>query len=166
MIKDLKNVELKDGDILHCMSNGWLAKCIKFFTKSRFNHSALVIKLSGYLFIADSQIKGTSLKTIEEWERKYRYKYVISRPNKFTPATKKKALSLLGHTPYDFFSLLYQAWYQITGKWVGKTGKKALERMYCSEYVSYVFGVAAWYKTSPQDLFEYLEEDSNFTHIN
>jgi hypothetical protein len=142
-----------------------LAKLIKWFTKSRFNHSALVLNLSGYLFITDSQIKGTHLKTIEEWQKKYNYKYIISRPDNFKRAMKKRAVSVFGHTPYDFTSLIYQAWYQITGKWVGKSKDKAEHRMYCSEYVSFVFNKPGWWKTSPADLFDYVKKNNNFVII-
>jgi len=165
MIKDLKQIELKDGDILHCMSNGWLARLIQFFTKSKFNHSALVISIYGNIFIADSQIKGTYPKTLKEWQDKYNYKYIISRPNKFTKKEKERAIEVFGKTSYDFASLLYQAWFQITGRWKGKTQEKAEDRMYCSEYVSYVFDKPNWWKASPVDLFEYTVENDNFTIV-
>jgi len=160
-MKNLNNVELREGDILHCMSNRWLAKLIKFFTKSKINHTALVLNIYGELMILDSQIKGTNIKPLKDWVKKYKYKYIISRPNKFTKAQKKRAVSIVGHTPYDFASLIFQAWYQITGKWIGKTYEEAKKRMYCSEAISFIFQFSKWWKRSPNDVFEYTQEHSD-----
>jgi len=164
-MKNLNNVELREGDILHCMSNGWLAKLIKFFTRSKINHTALVLNIYGKLFIVDSQIKGTNPRPLIEWAKKYNYTYEISRPKNFSIGHKKLAISAFGHTPYDFASLIFQAWYQITGKWIGKTYEEAKKRMYCSEFVAYVFQMHKWWKMSPAKLYEETRNNINFENL-
>jgi len=165
MIKDLNIIQLKEGDVLHCTSNGWLAKLIKFFTKSKINHTALVLKMGYHFFIVDAQANGVNLKTVEEWSHKYKYKYIISRPRKFSSMNKHRAFSKCGVTSYDFMSLLYQFWYVLTGKWVGKSNDDASKRMYCSEYVAYVFKLDKWWEKSPKDVYEMMNKSINFISI-
>jgi hypothetical protein len=60
----------------------------------------------------------------------------------------------VGVTAYDFESLiLRQPLELITGKWREKSDKET--RMYCSEYVAWVYGVKESYRMSPQDFYEW-----------
>lgn len=165
MIHNINTINLQEGDILHCMSNGLLARCIHYFTKSKINHTALVLKIYNNLFISDSQIKGTYPIPLKDWTKKYKYKYIISRPLKFTKYNKYKAINRWGKTPYDFASLLFQAWYQMTGRWIGKGKYKAEKRMYCSEYVAYVFNLDRWWMKSPKDVYNTLTKSNDFITI-
>ena len=165
MIKNLNTIQLKEGDILHCMSNGWLAKLIKFFTKSKINHTAIVLKINYNLFISDAQIKGVYPIPLQDWIKKYNYKYIISRPVNWNERYKNRAINRWGKTSYDFLSLLYQAWYSFTGKWIGKTKEGAKKRMYCSEYVGYIFNFPEWWEMSPANIYEYTKNNTNFVTI-
>ena len=165
MLKNLNTIQLKEGDVLHCTSNGWLAKLIKFFTKSKINHTALVVKMGYHLFIIDAQANGVNVKTVDEWTRKYKYKYIISRPREFSSTHKHKAFSRIGITGYDFMALLNQLWYVLTGIWTGKTHESARHRMYCSEFVAYVFNIEEWWKKSPKDVYEIMDKNTNFITI-
>jgi len=161
----LKN-ELRSGDVLHCTSNGILGKFIQRFTKSRINHTALVIEVWGELFIIDSQKDGTNPRPFKDWVMKYNYKYKIHRPILFTKRSKYRAVSKWGHTPYDFASLfIWQPIYILTGKWHGHKGLRADNRMYCSEYVSWVFELKNWMMLSPQAAFEAMSKSGKFELI-
>jgi hypothetical protein len=154
---------LKSGDVLHCSSKRWLPRLIQWFTKSRINHTALVVNVLGELFIIDSQKDGTNLRPIEQWEKKYNYKYIVHRPIAFSPHQLQRAIHKIGSTSYDFASLfLWQPLYIITGKWHGKSKGKAENRMYCSEYVAWVFMFPGWWKLSPQAVFEYMNDSPFF----
>lgn len=159
------NIELEPGDILSCTSNGWLGKMIQLITKSRISHSALVIDIWGELYIIDSQKDGTNPRKLDDWMKRYSYKFQVHRPidGKFNIKNiQKRALSKSGKTPYDFKSLLwFQPIYVLTGKWVGHTHEFAEENMYCSEYVSWVYNIGRFWEKSPADLFEYLNNNKN-----
>jgi len=162
----LQKSELKSGDVLHCTSNGVLGRLIQKFTKSRINHTALVIEIWSELFIIDSQKDGTNPRPFYEWVMKYNYKYKIHRPTVFTKDEKFKAVSKWGHTPYDFASLLiWQPIYILTGKWHGRKEPRADGRMYCSEYVAWVFDLNHWWKLSPQAVFDSMVESGKFELI-
>ena len=148
---------LQDGDILHCFSDELLSKAIRKVSDSKYSHTAMVIEIWGHLFVIDSQAKGTTLKTLDDWKNKYNYKYDISRPtNGITNEIRVRAVGKCGDTPYDFTSLIiFQPIYQLTGKWLGRKGKKSEKRMYCSELVCYVYSIPFAYSNAPQDVFDY-----------
>lgn len=165
-METLRKGELKSGDVLHCTSNGILGKLIRKFTKSRINHTALVIEVWGELFIIDSQKDGTNPRPFQEWVTKYDYKYKIHRPIVFSNKEKYRAVSKWGHTPYDFVSLfIWQPIYILTGKWHGRKEPNADSKMYCSEYVSWVFELPNWWKLSPQAAFEEMIKSGKFELI-
>jgi len=158
--------QLKSGDVLHCTSNGVIGKIIQKFTKSKRSHTALVIEVWDELFICDSQIDGTNLRPFEEWVKKYNYTYSISRPLAFPDYYRERAMSKIGHTPYDLKSLfITQPIYQLTGKWVGRPEERADTKMYCSEYVSWVFKLKEWWKNSPQRVFDIMSNSEDFYFV-
>jgi hypothetical protein len=154
------NIELKPGDVLHCTSDKILARAIQFFTKSRISHTATVVDIWGKLFIVDSQRDGTNPRPLKEWIEKYSYKYKIHRPLEIDIVKYHiKVASKIGFTPYDFASLLiYQPWYQITGKWIGKTNKESDKKMYCSEFVAWLNDLPEYWRLSPNQVFEEMEK--------
>lgn len=154
---------MKDGSILHCYSDGFLARAIRRFTRSRVNHTALVIEVWGETFIIDAQRDGVNLRPLKEWQKKYNYNYIISEPKTFTKEQKQLAISMVGHTPYDFASLLwYQPLYILFGKWYGKRKGDAKNRMFCSEFVAWVYELENWWKLSPQEVKEKIKKHKNF----
>lgn len=162
----LRKENLKSGDVLHCTSNGWLGKIIKKFTKSKINHTALVIEVWGEIFIVDSQKDGTNLRSLDNWNKMFNYEYKISRPYNFSVDLRNRVVSKIGATPYDFISLiLWQPIYILTGKWHGHTRKDAEDKMYCSEFVSWVYSLNNWWENSPQMVYEELLNDDRFKLI-
>lgn len=169
-MKQLIKENLCHGDVLHCSSNGILGRCIKFLTRSKINHSALVIKIDDEVFICDSQKNGTNLKTLENWVKAYNYDYKIHRYKFNNPIWGRKirirALSKIGVTGYDFTSLVFwQPLYLLTGKWFGRTKEKAEKRMYCSEFVAWVHSIGFWWEENPDSLFKTLDQLGTFDLI-
>lgn len=159
----LSKQTLSHGDILHCSSNGFLGRCIKFVTRSTINHTAIVLLIDGEVFISDSQQNGTNLKTLENWNNAYNYQYKIHRykfnSEKWGRSLRVRALSKIGITGYDFASLLiWQPIYLLTRKWYGRKEGKAEKRMYCSEYVGYCHDIPEFWKHNPDELFKVLSE--------
>ena len=164
---DLRKSKLQKGDVLHCTGQGFVARAIRLFTRSRVNHTAIVIEVWNELFIIDSQADGTNLRPIKEWNDKYNYSYIIHRPKTFTTQQREKAVSVIGTTPYDFKSLLwYQPVYILTGKWKGKRYDAAAEKLYCSEYVAWLFDMPGWWKASPEAVKNWMDDHKGFTRIN
>jgi len=158
------------GDVLHCTANSFLARAIQLFSRSRINHSAFVVQIEEILYVIDADRHGTNPKLLDYWIEKEKYSYIVSRPDPNVydiAALQKKAFSLAGHTPYDFASLLrYQLIYQLTGKWKGKQNAEAKEKLYCSEFIAYIFDMEAWYSCSPQDVFNFMLNSINFKIVN
>lgn len=155
-------MKLKCGDILHCYSNSFLSKTIRKMSDSKYSHSAMVIEIWGKFFIIDSQARGTTIKTIEDWTKKYQYLYSVSRPKyNIDDELKFRAMEKCGDTPYDYVSLLiYQPIYQLCGKWLGKKSDNADRRMYCSEFISYVYKIPHYWSNSPQDVYEFCTKSN------
>lgn len=165
---DFNVKDLQDCDVLHCRSNGFIARAIQWFTKSRLNHTALILNIRDEFFVIDSQIDGTNMRPLDEWLKKYNYIYKITRPwfNWNKEDIKTRALSMIGHSPYDILSLIwYQPIYQLFGKWKGKRSPEAKERLYCSEFVAWVFNMEIWWKASPEFVFKRMKERNDFVFV-
>lgn len=165
-MKTLDKNTLQSGDVLHCTSERLLSRIIRKLTKGRVNHSALAIEVWGELFIIDAQKDGTNLRPISEWNKKYKYSYKIFRPTDFSTEIRSKAISKIGSTPYDFLSLIvWQPIYILTGKWHGRSKENADDRMYCSEYIAWLFNYENWWQLSPQAVYDIMENDPRFSRI-
>jgi len=166
-----KKAQFQHGDVLHCYSTRLLSRAIRRVTRGRFNHTAIVVQWAGMLFIADSQNDGTQLRPFDEWTAKYGYKYIIHRSILYPDLTfqenlTERVLKVIGSTPYDFKSLLwYYPRYVVSGRWRGKRKDAALKRMFCSEFVAYVHNVDNFWKISPQELYEILEDNKIYFQV-
>lgn len=170
--KNFSVLNLKDLDVLHCKRENFLGKAIRLLTKGRFNHTALFIMMENQPFIIDSQADGTHLRPFSVWQKKYGYKFDVSR---LTPEVdpkrremfKKQALRQIGHKKYDLASLLwFYPRYIFTGKWKGKKKAPANEKFYCSEFIAFVFNHPEYWKQSPQDVYNWLNKHEFFETIN
>lgn len=156
-------MNLKPGDILHCSGNRLISKLIKKFTKSKFSHTALYIEIWDQPYVIDAQKDGVNVRPFKDWMDKYNYSFVVSRDTTLseyhTKQLSKRALLKTGHTAYDLESLLLrQPWKLLTGKW--KTAKNEEEKMYCSEFVAWVYEIPNYYKMSPEDLYDWCVQHS------
>lgn len=159
---------LSTGDILHCQGDRLISRLIRRFTKSRFSHTAICIRLDGRLYIADSQNDGTHLRPFDQWQKKYKYKFICHKLNTSVRELhlqyiRDKIISNIGTKGYDFKALLWDhPRYIVTGKWKGRKGGRAIEKFYCSEFVAYVSGFSNFHKLSPQDLYKLLRTNTDY----
>lgn len=163
LVMDIKS-NLKTGDVLHCQGHKLLARTIRKVIKSRLSHTAIVIRMEGRLFVADSQREGVNLRSFDEWQRKYKYKFFVSRFGCSSSIIEEKFMrermfKTLGIIKYDYASLLiHQPIYLLTGKWPRKKPHKENKRFYCSQFVAYVLGIENSHLFSPQDLLVELRK--------
>jgi hypothetical protein len=154
---------LKTGDVLHCRGNRLISKLIRWATKSQINHTALFIWIWDEPYIIDAQDNGVNVKPLQSWLDEYKYNFVIHRRPK--PIAEKKiatkAMSKVGLTAYDFEGLLIkQPIALLTGKWNKKAKNHEEDKMYCSEFVSWVYGLDESYKMTPKDFLKYCNENN------
>jgi hypothetical protein len=152
--------KLMPGDILHCWNDGIISRLIRKFTRSQISHSAIFIEIWSKPYIIDAQSDGVNVRPFDEWMKKYKYNFLVTRstqPFLDHKAISIRALSMSGHTAYDFAGLLIKHPIQlITGKY--KASKKETEKMYCSEFVAFVYGIENAHRMTPHDLFMYCIE--------
>lgn len=155
---------LKTGDILHCSGKRLLSRLIKKFTKSKFSHSALFIEIWGQPYIIDAQKDGVNVRPWNDWCDTYNYNIEAQRsPNVIDYVEfSKRAMTKVGHTAYDIEGLvLKQPIELLTGQWNRK--KNEDDKMYCSEYVAWVYAVEKSYRMSPEDLYQWCLSNSFIT---
>lgn len=146
--------QLKIGDILHCKNQGIISRLIRFFTSSEISHSALYLEIWGKPYVIDAQKDGVNVRPFEEWQKEYKYEILVTRFHKTIDEKELaiRALSMVGHTAYDFKGLLVKHPLNlITGKY--KKEKDPADKMYCSEYVAWVHQLPLAYRMTPKDLF-------------
>lgn len=140
----------KPGDIILSGSNTWLSRIIKKFMRlyskkqkvrvdKVYSHAAMVINLWDNLYVAEAEANGINIRPLF---RTYgvinkdvllltpKKKYLVKEQEEISKVATKSALV---PTRYDYFSLLHQVRYIMTGKWPGSKGSKANKRLYCTE---------------------------------
>lgn len=157
---------LKTGDILHCRGKSIISKLIMWATKSKWSHTAVFIEIWGQPFIIEAQAKGVYVIPYFEWLKEWQYDFEVSRNIQLTDYRLYSimAMSKVGHTGYDFASLLIRKPIQIiTGKW----RKRAVEddRQFCSEYALWTHDVVKSYSMSPQDVYEYTHSTNGWVDV-
>ena len=169
MIQKLTTKQLKHGDVLHCWSGSWLSRTIRRVTGGGISHTAIVIKLNGTVVIADAQANGVNLRSLQEWQKKYNYEYTIhrrlDRSAEWLNSIDNRVMQKIGVTPYDFAGLIHQLVYNVCGWWVGRRKEKAEARMYCSEFIAWVLQIDRYWKLSPAQLYEVLENSNEYELI-
>lgn len=136
--------DLKTGYIICEHSGSWLAKAIRFFTRSYWNHCITVICFGKIKYAYESKMiyQQSNLKN-----RLNNDKYLVKIPLfKYSEKeVKERALELLGSL-YDVKgTFLQQMWYYLTynitgkGKWIFKNNDK---NFYCSEASLYLLDIA------------------------
>lgn len=151
---------IQTGDILHCRGKRLISRLIMRFTKSKWSHTALAIRIDGKLFIIDAQRDGLNLRPFDAWHSKYGYKILVCRTMKanwmFSKSyIKERAMGKIGVTAYDFESLFIRyPWKLLTGKWKNR-GSKEDDRFYCSEFVAWTYSVPNWFEMSPELIYEW-----------
>ncbi len=162
----------------------YICAAIRFFTKSYWNHSAILVKEKGRSdYIVEMGAKGIERSEYVEWcEDKIIH---VHKPTfKYDKQHMMLIISLLLKLKmkYDYrgtfwYQLLYSIGKFINRifgtniKWMGFTSAgRAAQKFYCSELVAFLFHETSgfleeWYKMSPSHLFEkmvYMGSDSRF----
>lgn len=150
-------MNLKTGDILFCTGKKLLSKSIQIATRSRLSHSAVFISVWGVDCIIDAQKDGVNLRRMDLWQEQYNYTYIVLRsPREIIEAEfGKRALEIIGTTPYDYWNLVFrQPKKLITGQWDAR--KNETDRMICNGAVAYLHGLPNPDQYDPQQLFDVL----------
>lgn len=145
----------------------YLSFAIRFFTKSKWGHSAGLISIWGEW----CAIEMNPTPQIPTWDKWCKDKVIRVSRYKGYYDEKRWAITMMSkqndsETKYDYFSLfIWQLIYQLTGYWLGRT-KNADKKLYCSEYQAWgyhqVTGLFSnFYKTAPS----VLAENKNFETI-
>jgi hypothetical protein len=157
-------IYLKTGDILHTHTPFTIkrpltiiAAAIRWATKSYWNHTAVVVRIWGKVFIMESEIHGVQRPIpLEEWVGNK----TVSITRSYEESEREyalKAISKIGKAKYDFASLFWFHPIEILfGRYYGYTSeRKAAKRFYCSEYAAWLRNYPDWFKMKPIDLYEY-----------
>lgn len=146
----------KTGDIFHCTRNSFISKAIRFFIKSNLSHTAVLVMCWDKPFIIEAQSKGVYAIPFDEWLVKWKYTFIVTRPSIIIDEKSfaLKAMSVIGHTGYDFESFLLRKPFDLaTGKWRLKDNED--DKMFCSEFVAWCFNIYESYRLSPKDVYDW-----------
>lgn len=165
--------DFKTGDIILFHTKlkwhnpmSWLSALIRMFTKCRYNHVGIVVENWGVPFL--NEAIETGIISIPLKDRLNGREMRIIR--QITPIVPEKEFAVkandrLGRTGYDFSGLLwFQLIYQLTGHWLGHTGEAAKSRMYCAEYVAFMYPEVfeRWWQIAPVDIHNSKEFSTLF----
>lgn len=161
----MENNKVIPGDIILVKGNTWVAKQIRrlmnLYLKKRglknrevYSHAAIVIDIWNELYVAEAGPRGIQIVPFDFTYRRILDKVKIKTPKK--PYTKREreyisknvVKTVFKPTRYDYFGLLHQIEYILTGTWDGKVGQKAKKRLYCTE------AVAGWVNTVRPKTFD------------
>lgn len=168
--KYIEEGKLRIGDILFCRRKTLLSKLIRVFTKSRYSHTAIVVKKYGVTLIVESQMKGVEVKTYAHWMDKYEYEYDVARPIAIgnRRILTKRIFEKVGVEKYDFKLLMWDfPRYVLTGRWRGDNEEEANEngRVTCSAFIAWIYEMKNWWKLSPQAVFEECQKSPRFNFL-
>jgi len=139
---------VRDGKSFIARGITWWMKIYKknqrIMMLATYHHAGTVISDEGVLKIAEAVGKGYQINSIEGAYSTQAWKKRIDVIRPDIPYTEKdkKWLSSKAKeynqeiTRYDFLNFFFQIWLIKTGKWIGPRGKKAENRLYCSEAVA------------------------------
>jgi len=126
----------------------------------------MFIEIWGQPYIIDAQKDGVNVRPFDTWKEKYVYDFVVHRTSGQLDsiAISKRAMTKVGHTSYDFTSLIFKHPFKLLfGTWRMK--KNQFEKMTCSEYVAWVYGAGRAYRMSPEDLYIWCKQNG-FYEVN
>lgn len=135
----------------------WISAAIRKFTKSYWNHAAILLEEDGQLFVVEARSSGIVAATMEHWLEHRRNKvFAVGFPKEGTKAPeaiKKRIKSAYGK-PYDTEALvLWQPLRILFGKWFGGTSKNG--KLTCSEFVGLCwieYFPNIWFHLTPADI--------------
>ena len=173
MKTNVEEKDLKSGDLLICSTNRLLGRMIKKVSKSKYSHTAQVIKAYGEILVIEAQREGVNVINFETWRKKYNYNYLVARPDKTvvkdTTLFARNALSKTALRNYDIKALFIDfPIYIYTGTWRGpKNEAEALmeNKWNCSTFTGWCFGFKEWWLKSPQNIYEDCVKSEHFKFL-
>lgn len=161
----MANNNIVPGDIILVKGNTWIARQIRKLmnlylkkkglkTREVYSHAAIVIEVWGELYVAEAGPKGVQILPLDFTYRRILDKVKIKTPRKPYTKREKEYISknvirtVFSPTRYDYFGLLHQIEYILTGTWDGKIGSKAKKKLYCTE------AVAGWVNSVRPNTFD------------
>jgi hypothetical protein len=169
--------EIKTGDILVVLDGKWkIAKMIQKVTATRAHHTGIFVWIEGKLYVSEMEGKG-HFRT--PWQGvKYKGGYpadrtlVIMQPKEpFPDPIGLVDFTVADTTGYDFLALVQHFLLRFTGRWWGKKGAAAANRLTCSERVGYIYNKFTglyphWWMMSPRDIVDSHVELFNYFPAN
>lgn len=149
---------LKTGDIIISRTVlswnpiSWLSFAIRMFAKTKYNHASLFVEK----YECEAIGRGVTCNSVGA--RLHGKSIIVLRPiNRINREVLiARAESVIGVSRYDFVGLIHQAIYLTTGKWIGKRDDSAARRMYCFEYVAWVYKhvFPMWFRITPAEVID------------
>lgn len=136
----------------------WISTLIRFFTKSEWNHCAILLKEENELYVVEARSTGIVAATLPNWldHRKNKvWKLGVPNENIILPVDMVVRIKEKFGKGYDGHSLFI--WHPIRllfGKWLG--GKSPKGKLTCSEFVGLCwveYFPENWYYLTTEDIF-------------
>ena len=145
------------GDIILVRGNSFISKAIRFHMalyrkqlgipeRELFSHAGTIVEIWGKKYVVEAQSNGININPLEDaYGDKDPKDYIIKTPKKpyskveIERINKIASKSSFNPTRYDFLAFIYQidmirrTRHTTNKKWAGPTGKKATDRLYCTE---------------------------------
>lgn len=138
---------------------------IRLVKGSWANHGAVKGRKHGKHVVWDSGMYGVMPYDWHDWI-KYaypKYWYVVPPINK----VDNKEWLKYELRPYDYLSVYWHhPIYELTGKWLGKTGIEAAKETYCNEFWCHEMGFEDAHKMATSDVLDIVWENEEFRKIN
>jgi len=167
-MKPIKKEEISDLDVILVASETFVGKSIQKFIDAKINHAGVLIWLENKLYVSEAVGSGLQLVSWEEYINSDKG-FIILKPNGLSAKfdidyIKHSILSQTKAHKYDYLSLLVfqpirHLCRKLFGKsiWLGKKGKYAKKRFFCSEWVAYLYNIyygkfPSWWLTDPADI--------------
>jgi len=121
---------IKAGDIIFSFPNNWFFKFVRYWTRDKWTHVALVTQIcKNEVYIIEALPKGIDVNTLSKYEKEKR-DFIVYRLNNLTDELRNK---LVFHS-YSFINSKYD-FAALANFLIGKAifGKK--KRYFCSELI-------------------------------
>lgn len=154
-------IDLRSGDIILFRNNfiwyrpmTYLSAAVRFFTRCYYNHAAIVVLNWEQIEINEAVAEGVIGRPASKHLRRPHTEIKVLRSRN---AVVERDICIRANSAkgagYDFKNLLFeQVVYRTFGKWLGGSGTQEEDRMVCSEYVGWCYGLDRWWLLSSKEL--------------
>jgi hypothetical protein len=133
----IKPGEIHPGDILLFSGKGFISRGIRFFTKSKYSHTAIAVSGTECIEATSAGVEKSNIQSLVNKTEGFCVRRIESLTVKESEMIKEKAYQLL-YEDYDFLQLISMAPYFLLRK-IGITWNflifNSRTRMICSELV-------------------------------